>query len=118
MSDSIPCPKCQAPTWVETDNRVVRPVLRCMCGLHKYVTEEYLAQAREEIRSQQRAAAEMVARLEAQKALQAVPKKPRCCWPECPNWPRANSIYCSRTCSNKNARARHAARQAAQSLAS
>ena len=34
----------------------------------------------------------------------------RCLWHECEEEKRVNSIYCSRNCSNKNARARHRAR--------
>ena len=33
-----------------------------------------------------------------------------CHWPPCPRYARANSKYCSRNCSNKNARARYARR--------
>jgi hypothetical protein len=35
----------------------------------------------------------------------------QCAWGECRLSRREKSIYCSRNCSNKNARARHAARQ-------
>jgi hypothetical protein len=35
----------------------------------------------------------------------------QCAWGECPLPRREKSIYCSRNCSNKNARARHASRQ-------
>lgn len=34
-----------------------------------------------------------------------------CGWVDCAEPPRANSKYCSRNCSNKNARARHAKRR-------
>lgn len=34
-----------------------------------------------------------------------------CAWHECSNAPRPNSMYCSRDCSNKNARDRHAQRK-------
>ena len=34
-----------------------------------------------------------------------------CAWHECGQHRRANSIYCSRNCSNKNARFRHASRR-------
>jgi hypothetical protein len=34
-----------------------------------------------------------------------------CAWPTCGKVARPNSKYCSRNCSNKNARARHAARK-------
>lgn len=34
-----------------------------------------------------------------------------CAWPGCEKTQRPNSKYCSRACSNKNARARHKARQ-------
>lgn len=37
-----------------------------------------------------------------------------CAWKECDNPRREKSIYCSRNCSNKNARARHAARQSSR----
>ena len=37
----------------------------------------------------------------------------KCAYPRCHNRARPNSKYCSRTCSNNNARARHAARRAA-----
>ena len=36
---------------------------------------------------------------------------PVCAWPGCGKPSRPNSKYCSRACSNKNARARHKARQ-------
>lgn len=39
------------------------------------------------------------------------PQKQGCAWGECLLPRREKSIYCSRDCSNKNARARHAARQ-------
>ena len=35
----------------------------------------------------------------------------RCAWHQCSNMRRANSKYCSRSCSNKNARARHKKRK-------
>ncbi|MCP4867301.1 MAG: hypothetical protein GY898_01105 [Proteobacteria bacterium] len=35
-----------------------------------------------------------------------------CAWDTCENEPRSNSKYCSRNCSNRNARARHAVRKA------
>ena len=35
----------------------------------------------------------------------------QCAWRGCDNPRREKSIYCSRNCSNKNARARHASRQ-------
>ena len=38
----------------------------------------------------------------------------QCAWRECDNPRREKSIYCSRNCSNKNARARHAARQSSR----
>jgi hypothetical protein len=34
-----------------------------------------------------------------------------CAWKGCEKQARPNSKYCSRNCSNKNARARHAARK-------
>ena len=34
-----------------------------------------------------------------------------CCWPPCNKYARPNSKYCSRNCSNKNARARYAKRK-------
>ena len=36
---------------------------------------------------------------------------PSCVWEPCDRMKRKNSKYCSRACSNKNARARHAARK-------
>lgn len=43
------------------------------------------------------------------------PARAICAWHECQEPCRANSMYCSRNCSNKNARARHRARQEGQS---
>lgn len=37
---------------------------------------------------------------------------PVCAWEGCENEPRSKSKYCSRNCSNRNARARHATRKA------
>ena len=41
------------------------------------------------------------------------PVSTTCAWESCENEPRKNSKYCSRNCSNKNARARYKSRKAA-----
>lgn len=52
-------------------------------------------------------------RLTAPPVEEAPPDPPpatTCAWTDCENPPRANSKYCSRNCSNKSARWRHAQR--------
>jgi hypothetical protein len=41
----------------------------------------------------------------------------KCAWPPCPNDHTTTSLYCSRTCSNKNAHAREKAKQLAAKAA-
>lgn len=139
---SLPCPKCGSTgTWLESDTRVLKAILRCACGLYNYLTESALLQAQGDYELQQerkdleaRAAreAERARTLEAERRLEEQREKRRvrdlarkerelklvqgnlCSWAECGNQKRENSIYCSRGCSNKNARARHAAKKAAE----
>jgi len=136
----LPCPKCgSASTWLESDTRALKAVLRCSCGLFSYLSETAILQAQGDHELQQerkaveaRAAreAEKARRLEAERRLEEKREKRRardlarkerelklvqgslCSWVECSNQKRENSIYCSRGCSNKNARARHQARKA------
>ena len=139
----LPCPKCgSANTWLESDSRVLKAVLRCACGLHNYLSEGALLAAQEDFVAQQRQKLlEAKASSEAEQArvreeerrkeeerekrrardrarkereLALVPEIPPCAWQDCQSPKGDNSIYCSRDCSNKNARARHAARKAAE----
>ena len=117
------CPKCgSANTWIESDQRVQKPVLRCTCGLFEYTSMKSLVAAEadfiEGLRKEKQAK-ELRLRQEAEEAarkqmLLSMLAANSCSWGPCAAQSRENSIYCSRDCSNKNARARHAARRAAE----
>jgi hypothetical protein len=56
-------------------------------------------------------------KLGAEKIVAAATSDEVCAWPGCGQPARAGSKYCSRACSNKNARARHAGRSKSSSRA-
>lgn len=101
------CPKCGGRgSWIELHDGT--PVLRHACGFwgHGMSAIESAARAqRTAVASElERKKQEMEAAMEAIRleALEGV-----CSWGLCDNPSRENSKYCSRACSNKNARARH-----------
>jgi hypothetical protein len=65
----------------------------------------------EEERQRQEAEAERLRLEEERKVITFPTPLSVCAWHECDQHRRVNSIYCSRNCSNKNARARHASRR-------
>lgn len=69
--------------------------------------------AREKKEAENRAWAEKVAKQREQERLSAS-NRDECAWKDCDEPSRRNSIYCSRACSNKNARWRHKQRQKEQ----
>ena len=75
---------------------------------------EAAKKAAEEARKEAARRAAEEARKEAERkrreALVMVRTPPVCAWDPCSEPSRPNSMYCSRNCSNKNARARHKAR--------
>lgn len=81
--------------------------------LRRIEEERRLAEDRRKQEEEERRVAEA-----AEKAKATTPVMPRkvlpfpgvCAWVECDQPSRPKSIYCSRNCSNKNARARHKAR--------
>lgn len=106
-------------------------VFSCMCGTRLYgrrVKEEWDGQEEEHVKAVQaevrRKAAEEAKRRKEEaerKRREEAERKQReeeerrrkeleCAWMHCTNPRRPNSKYCSRECSNKNARHRHAVR--------
>jgi len=94
-------------------------IFACMCGKRLYgeaIREEYdrqwgAAEARlEEVRARRRRRA-----VERKKARKEAEEKAhlaeQCAWKDCKNRARSSSKYCSRTCSNRNARHRHKVRK-------
>ena len=81
----LPCPKCKShSTFIEIERE---PVFSCyMCGFRIYGKERIYKQIDAFIES-------------------------RCAWGPCNNDKRPNSKYCSKQCSNKNARHRHKLRK-------
>ena len=78
---------------------------------HERMQETERQRKLEEERQRQEAEAERL-RLEEERKVITFPTLPSACaWRECGQQRRVNSIYCSRNCSNKNARARHASRR-------
>ncbi len=110
MSNFVPaCPKCgNKHTWLESDRQAQRPVLRCQCGLFEYTSAPSIEMARIAHEAAKRAAEEARRR----ELISLVEAADDCAWGPCGNEKRERSIYCSRDCSNKNARARFAARKA------
>ena len=107
---SVLCPKCQTSyTWIETDpHSGGTPMLRCRCGLCIYGMG-----AVERIVQDQQEEAERHRKRDLEKALVIEEERiaNQCAWATCGNERRPTSKYCSRDCSNKNARARHQKRR-------
>ena len=101
----IKCSKCGSMTWIDRDDASGgQPVMRCRCGLYVYgesAVRSAVMAYREE--------AENSREVERQSVVVSV----HCSWDTCSKMKRKNSKYCSRDCSNRNARARHAARRSA-----
>ena len=106
----IECSKCGSSTWIDRDDASGgQPVMRCRCGLYVYgesavrsavlAYEEKAANIRKVVIEQQAEEPER----------QSVVVSVHCDWDMCSRMRRKKSKYCSRDCSNKNARARHAA---------
>ena len=97
------CPKCEnTDTHLQSSGVAgdTRAVLRCRCGLWLFVTRRQL---------------EALVYVPPPPPVEAEPandQPPTCAWHECEGAPRENSKYCSRTCSNKNARHRWTLRRA------
>ena len=129
------CPKCEATDTDMYRDRTVSPqgwphdaVFHCRCCGHRLFgstavnyTDKLLVEHQEEVRKAAEAAKKAAeearkeaARREAERkrreALVMVRTRPVCAWDPCSEPSRPNSKYCSRNCSNKNARARHKAR--------
>jgi hypothetical protein len=139
------CPKCgyanhftvtrTGPSYAQSrGDQWHDKVLACLCGKRLYgqqIVDEYdrqkaehegrLEEARKEAAAAKRkaAAAKRRAEAEARAKLQAAEEERNrakmCAFPECSNTARDRSMYCSRECSNRNARARYAARKKALS---
>lgn len=82
------------------------------------------AEQRRQKKELERAAAEAAKQEAARKkaaylaAMEAdIYARAKCRWPPCPNDHTTTSLYCSRTCSNKNAHAREKAKQQAEKAA-
>jgi hypothetical protein len=82
--------------------------------LKKQAEEQLLVQEAtiaEEARKERRRARDREYQRKKRQHLKLVQSTPRCVWNGCANTPRVNSKYCSRNCSNKNARFRAKERQ-------
>jgi hypothetical protein len=120
------CPKCGSPnTWIETDSDAQSimlpsstPILRCRCGLASYGQGALNEAIRDSLARTERE------KLEKVKVVVAIPAPPVklsivlntetvpieegiCALSSCEKDSRPKSKYCSRDCSNKNARARY-----------
>lgn len=95
------CYYCGAKRPPLKEGMVIRPIL--------IVGEAPPPKVVKAARAQQRQAKQEVARAAAEEN-NLVGTEP-CGWAGCPNKARVGSLYCSRNCSNKNARARHAERK-------
>jgi hypothetical protein len=111
------CPKCGS-----TDTYLARSggsidlmmVLRCRCGIFQYVTSDELEDLTYVPPKSLRPANEVPPAVELVPDLAPEPEPPdegTCAWHDCMAEARETSIYCSRDCSNKNARARYQARK-------
>ena len=114
----IKCSKCGSMTWIDRDDASGgQPVMRCRCGLYVYgesAVRSAVMAYREDEEASRRAALEMEIERQAREVeRQSVVVSVHCSWDTCSKMKRKNSKYCSRDCSNKNARARHAARRSA-----
>ena len=131
------CPKCgSSDAYVERNGTGTLPVLRCRCGLFMYgVTsadlEAYKAPPRPAPRppllcvvkatpapapKMGGKVAKKVKPLPKPFKLSVAPGVLDCAWVDCAAPARPSSKYCSRDCSNRNARRRHAARKASSSV--
>lgn len=130
MKFRMPCPNCGGRNtgFHQESGRIAYPmnvIFQCVsCGLQKIgvaaveLAEEALVLKkahekkmrqeeieRKRIAQARREAARRQREEEARRAAEAL--KNTCAWMECANEIRPNSKYCSRDCSNKNARHRH-----------
>ena len=120
----IQCPKCTSTnTYIEKDSSsaIGAMVLVCWaCGKRVYGEpgiriivepqyEEYLRHIKET-----KEAKRLAARRERERLRREELQIARCAWEGCNEPHRSRSKYCSRDCSNRNARARHSERQKAK----
>jgi len=64
-----------------------------------------------------RAWVELNRRKQVERVVEPVPEVRICAWKDCDEPARSTSLYCSRNCSNKNARWRHKVRQQSDTVA-
>ena len=113
------CPKCKFALFFEPCNHG-HPTAGCSyCGWRlmgegsiRTLVETQMAAYREE--QQQELRRRHKAELAELKAKKEVSEGEDCAWGPCDHPRRETSIYCSRDCSNKNARHRHSLRKQAQ----
>ena len=102
----------QKAEWAANQGKDVSEVVDALKTDEERIREAALAQA---YARQRRVEAESTARQSANEAAGVSPAESEnadvCGWRDCVNPPRPNSKYCSRDCSNKNARSRYKKRQ-------
>ena len=114
----IECSKCGSMTWIDRDAASGgQPVMRCRCGLYLYgesAVRSAVMAYKEKAETARRVALDAEIERQAREVeRQSVVVSVHCSWDPCSKMRRKSSKYCSRDCSNKNARARHAARRTA-----
>jgi hypothetical protein len=108
---------CYVCGWVKYGETALRQafepqVERWKQRQHEAAVQREEARLRAEAEQEARLRAEQEARLRAEAEREAptgLADGAKCACPRCNNRARPNSMYCSRNCSNKNARARYAA---------
>ena len=128
---SLTCPKC-ASSGAYVERVDTMHVLRCRCGFYMHgVTLSFLQDCVAPSAPPKPPAPPKLPVVPKPKAPKVVPpsvgvisrvSRPQdgpsaqCAWTDCSAPARGSSKYCSRDCSNKNARRRHAVRKASSSV--